>query len=260
MVATAQKNEILDINEYRIRRKRAGSAKWILMMVFLVVCLFAGYFFARSGLFIITEVEVVGNNLVSEQRVLSLSGLAVGNHLFSVTKKDAELYLHIDPLVKAAEVKRIWPNRVKITIEERTAAAMLHVGSAVIEVDETGKVLRRYTLVEQMDLPLITGIDLADTGTIPGATIQITELTQALEMLQDLPDEAKPIGEINFSDMQNIKIYTLTGVEIRIGDRSDFAQKCVLFINILNDIDKNLRKTLAYVDVSIPAKPVIHYK
>lgn len=257
MTAVQRKQEVLDINEYRLRRKRAGSAKWILMIVLLVVCLFAGYFFARSGLFTITKVEIEGNHMVTDERICTLTGYQKGEHLFSVDTDKAETYLLVEPYISAAEVKRVWPGTVRITVEERTPVARLQVGAAFVEVDATGKVLQRYTLVEDADLPLITGLDLRGQGAMPGGIIVSDALDDALAMLQDIPADCAPIGEINCADTQDIRIYTMHGMEVRVGSSDGFAEKCILFTNILSDLEKNSHGNVQYLDVSIPDKPVI---
>ena len=250
--------QVADISEYRIRRKRAGSARWILMFVFLVVCLSAGYFFARSGFFTISSIEVKGNETVSADRICSLSGFVTGENLFSVSKDDAELWLKIEPCIKEAKVKRCWPNRVEIMVIERQAVAQCSLETAIIEIDASGRVLRRYSTVERMDLPLVSGVDLHGSGTVPGSILDTENIRDALDVLTQIPEDAGNIGEINVADPQDIKIYTIEGVEIRIGDSNDFAEKYLLYTNILKDLDKNSQRIVQYIDVSIIDKPVIH--
>ena len=64
--------EITDISEYRLKRQRAGSAKWILVLVFLIACTFAGYFFARSSFFAVQRIDVIGNENVPADRLRDL--------------------------------------------------------------------------------------------------------------------------------------------------------------------------------------------
>lgn len=251
--------DITDISEYRIKRQRAGSARWILVLVFLIVCMFAGYFFARSGFFAVQRIDVVGNQSVPAQRIRELSGFKVGENIFSVTTADAEQWLLIEPGLREARVRRHLPQRVVITVTERQPAAVMVAGSSLIEIDGTGKVLSRYSQVEYNSLPLISGVDLSGQGTVPGGLIDAEGVSAALEVLASLPEDAVGIGEINVADPQSIRLYTVDGVRIKLGDSSDFQEKYLVYSNILADHQANGSRLIDYIDVSIPEDPAIKY-
>ena len=251
--------EITDIGEYRIKRQRAGSARWILVLVFLIACMFAGYFFARSAFFTVQRIDVVGNATVPAERIRELSGFRVGENIFSVTVSDSEQWLLIEPGVLQARVQRKLPHRVVITVQERQPVAVMLVGSSLIEIDGTGRVLSRYSVVGNVSLPLVTGVDLSDQGTVPGSILDAEGVAAALEVLVSLPEDAHGIGEINVADVQSIRLYTVDGVQVRLGDSSDFQEKYLIYSNILADHQANGSRLIDYIDVSIPEDPAIKY-
>ena len=65
-----QKATITDIAAYRAARRRAGNIRWVLILVFLVACMFGGYFFAISSFFSITQIQVEGSTTVDAQRII----------------------------------------------------------------------------------------------------------------------------------------------------------------------------------------------
>ena len=252
-----QQQGITDINEYRRARRKAGAWRGVLMMVLLLVCLVAGYFFAISNFFAIETVVVVGNEHVDEERILELAGAVKGANIFSVDRQDAARYVEIEPRIKSAVIQRRLPSTLVITVEERQAVALLNSGRYMIEVDASGRVLDRYQVIDSADLPLISGVDLTGQGIVPGSIIQSNNLNAALTILASIPEDAVGIGEIHVADVQDIRLYTVDGVEVRLGDDSDFAEKYLIYSNILSSNEQENGAPIAYIDVSIPAVPAV---
>jgi cell division protein FtsQ len=69
------------------------------------------------------------------------------------------------------------------------------------------------------------------------------------------------VAEIEVKDSQNIKAFTVQGIEVRLGDSEEFLDKLKKFLIVLNQEKKhnNLNK-IKYIDVSFAGKPVILYK
>ena len=178
----------------------------------------------------------------------------------SVTVADAEQWLLIEPGVQECHVQRKPPHRVVITVTEREPVAVMVVGSSLIELDSGGRVLDRYSTSDYGSLPLISGVDLTDQGVVPGGIIDAKGIDSALEILNSLPEDAADIGEINVLDEQSICLYTVSGVQIKLGDSSDFQEKYLIYSNILADHQANDPKLIDYIDVSIPDDPAIKYR
>ena len=94
---------------------------------------------------------------------------------------------------------------------------------------------------------------------IPGGVIDAKGVDSALEILEALPPDAADVGEINVSDPQSICLYTVSGVQIKLGDSSGFEEKYLVYSNILADHKANGGKMIEYIDVSIPEDPAIKY-
>jgi len=251
---------VTDINEYRLRRRRAGSIRWVLILVFLLSCSVSGYFFAVSDFFSVSRVLVYGNIQVDGQRIVELSGIEQGRNIFSVDLDETAQWLCIEPRVRSAEVRRGLPGTIRITIQERQPVAMMNVGRALITVDGDGRVLDRYLVVTELSLPLISGVETPEGGMMPGGFIDGAGMDVALHILATLPEEAEGIGEINVVNAQDIRLYTVSGIEIRLGDGEDFANKYLIYSNIIKDNAAGNGAPLQYIDVRIPAVPAVSYQ
>ncbi len=255
-----KKRDVIDINSYRMSRRRAGIARGVMIFVLWLVCLLAGYFLATSSLFAIRHVEISGNSQVTEERIMDLAGITPGANIFSVRPSRADLWLTIEPYIASADVSRRLPGTVTVTVTERVPAAMMYAGSAVLFLDAGGRVLERFHILSEAGLPLISGVDLTGCGTVPGCVIDGAGMSEALTVLAALPADAQSIGEINVANTQNIRLYTLDGVEIRLGDASDFDTKYRLYTGVIEDDRQEGRGRIDYIDVSIVSKPTVKYR
>lgn len=84
----------------------------------------------------------------------------------------------------------------------------------------------------------------------------------ALAVLSNLPATAQGVlAEINVADGQKIKLYTQSGIELRLGGPTDLAEKYVLGISLVNDAQVNgYIGNISYIDVSSTERPVIFPK
>lgn len=254
------KRSVTEIDTYRNQRRRVKNVHWVLIPVFLVTCLFAGYFFAISGFFALDKVIILGNSKVTDEDIINLAHLDKGINLFTVEQDVIQECLPIEPRIKSARMERKMPGTIKIIITEREAVALLNVGQAVVEIDEEGRILDRYYEVYGQALPLITGADTKGQGLVPGCYLSGEQIDKALEVLISLPEEADDIGEVNVADPLSIKLYTISGIEIRLGDSGNMEEKYLLCSTIIKENESKTGPSFKYIDVSIVGKPVFAYE
>lgn len=255
----ARREKVTDINVYRNQRRKSKNVRWVSIPVFLVACMFAGYFFSLSGFFGISNIVIVGNTTVPDENIIALSGLEKGMNIFAADKNVLAKMIPIEPRIKSATIERKLPGTIKITVVEREAVAIFSTGLAIAEIDIEGRIIDRYTTVTSQGLPLISGLDLEGQGCIPGNYIEGIQMETVLAILESLPENAEDIGEINVTNPQFIKLYTLTGIEIRLGDNSNFQEKHLVYSTILDEQERKAERKIKYIDVSIVSKPTINY-
>ncbi|MCR4963532.1 MAG: FtsQ-type POTRA domain-containing protein [Firmicutes bacterium] len=263
MQAKAKKpvRKVTNIDIYRKNRRKAGQFRWALMVVFALACLFAGYFFAISPFFSVREIRIAGNNQVDSQRIIQLSGIESGDNIFAVNNRSVKQLLQIEPRIKDAEVSRSLTGKITITVEERQSVATAVLDQVFVTIDDQGRILARSRAADGCQLPLITGLpqELAATAA-PGCYIRSAEMEQALSIVADLQNYVLDLGEVNVADAQQIKLYTLTGVEVRMGDRNDLPEKYLMASAIINDhSETGTLSRIRYIDVSA-GQAVVSYK
>jgi cell division protein FtsQ len=253
--------QITDIGQYRQQKRRAGNFRWILMILFAFACMCAGYFFALSSFFAVTEIDIRGNEQVSAQRLQSLAGIEPGDNILLFSPAEIELFLRIHPYVAEASVRRILPGTVIIEVIERQAVARLVSGQAHLKIDADGFVLERRVALEPewvLGFPLLTGVGHFPRGILPGSYIESENIAVALQVLNSLPPSAlQDITEIDVSDPQKIRLHLPGSVELRLGGPTDLVAKFVLAVNIADYLYQTGQAAgIQYVDVSSD-RPVI---
>jgi len=258
-VIMAKKKNLVYIKEYK--RSRANNHKFVLLVVFFVACLLAGYFFSLSSFFAIDTIKVEGNQQVSDERVIALSGIEKGRNIFKINEQELSQWLKIEPLLAGATVSRKLPGTLIIKVEEREATAIIATGRAFIWLDQQRMVISRFVKMDSFDVPLLTGLSDFDNSVMPGTYVKNESVDQAIVLLKQMTDEMRSqISEVNVADPQKIIIYTKDGVEVRLGDGEDFEEKYILYTAIIADRTTNgdIRQ-IAYIDVAVLDKPVISY-
>jgi cell division protein FtsQ len=255
----ARRRTVTDINIYRNQRRRHKNVRWVLVPVFMVVCLAAGYFFAISDFFALDRIIVEGNTNIESDDIIALSRLEQGTNVFAADEPTVQLLLSIEPRLKSVEMIRQIPGTIKLLVTERQPMALLHSGNSFLELDSTGRILDRYSKLSDQALPLVTGIDTEGLGLVPGCFIKGEQMETALDILAALPEEAADIGEINVADLQFIKLYTDSGLEIRLGDSSDLEEKYLLYSTIIQENISSDGPAIKYIDVSIENKSAFAY-
>ena len=138
----------------RVRFRGLPTTKWgrIFAGCVLLVCLGVGvaaFLMARSYLlhderFVIpssSSIEIEGNAHVTRAQLLGIFGGDVERNIFTVSLAERRAELERLPWVAHATVMRLLPNRMRVSIVERTPVAFVRQGSHIGLVDANGVLL-----------------------------------------------------------------------------------------------------------------------
>jgi cell division protein FtsQ len=168
--------------------------------------------------FLLAEIDVVGNRVLTDGEVIGLSGLEMGTNLLTVRIDDVESAVRRSPRVHRVRASRALPNRMIVTLDETLPVALVAVGRGkAVEVSSDGVFLPAVERSAFVDLPLITGVQIADDGTPSG-----DELKSALDLIvgarDAVPALAAEMSEVRIAPGSGLVIYTVAdGAEIRVG-------------------------------------------
>ncbi len=189
--------------------------------------------------FLLSRFEVRGNRVLSEDEILELSGVVMGSNLLDVRISLLEEAVAASPRVDRARARRVLPDRVVVTVEEKCPAALVAVGAdGILEVTDDGAVLPAAAQTASVDLPVITGV-VGDVE--PGVAELSPELTEALALLRRAREVSEglwmDISEIRIAPGSGLVIYTVAdGAEIRVGSGALGSRDLERLWRVLTDI------------------------
>ncbi|NLV15794.1 MAG: FtsQ-type POTRA domain-containing protein [Syntrophomonadaceae bacterium] len=245
-----------------MKKKSNRNSRKILL--FLVLCLcgaVACYYVLHSSIFDIAKIAVLGNERVSNQEIIQLSGVNLGTNTFDISTEASAKAIEIIPWVKQAEVKRNWPDKIIINIVERLPWAIVVNQKDYLVVDDEGVCLQALEKLSDINLPVITMVGLSPK--IPeGQKVNTTGFELVKSLIDALPDDlAESVSEYHYTESQQVLVYTLDGIEIRLGDSERLEDKIQIWRQVIKMQDEDkIQGRLEYIDLRYKGQPVIHYK
>jgi cell division protein FtsQ len=196
------------------RRLGMGTA---LLMVFALQVL-AVRWVLTAPRFAITAIEVRGASRVSAERILAVAAIAPGTNLWRLNPDAVMARVATLPEIRRADVVRELPNRVTIVVEERRPFTLVHAGQ-LHWLDEDGRLMGEESQAVAPPVPVITGLtdeELTSMRTAPTPkALAAIALIRAL--LRTRGALAAEISEIDMSRREGPVLYTVDGIEVRLG-------------------------------------------
>lgn len=240
--------------------RRLNKKKFIFWQsfFFIFIVLLAVYILLQSPLFLISEVQVRGNSMLTAGEITRVSGVATGVNIFKADLEAAAERVGTLPLVKDVDIGRKYPGTVVIKVRERTPVALVMVNGNFAELDAGGYYLRQGK-VSATGLPVITGVPVGPAG--PGQRVEGQGLDAALAVVEELPAGLREIlSEVHVAGDGRMTLYTLDGVECRLGLPEKVDSKGSYILQVLDNLRNQSAKSIEYVDFSIISSPVVKYK
>lgn len=200
------------------------------ILVTLIIC-----FFLTSPIFAIEGISVSGNEKISSDEIISTSGIIYGDNImkldkFSVINKVSEI-----PYVKDIIIKRNWPNKVNMIVEEKDSVSEVGFYGSKLLLDEEGYVLEVVTDNFPTNLVVLEGITAKSIKT--GEKLQCDEkeiLESYLEILKILNnnDMLKEVQKLTLKD-NNILVHFNFGHVTNLVDTENLQYKILLLKEII---------------------------
>ncbi len=192
--------------------------------------------FLTTDHFGVRDVEVRGTSRVSPERVLAAAQIAAGTNFWRLDGAAMIARIEALPEIRRAELIREFPSRVVILVEERRPFTLVH-GARLHWIDEEGRVLGEERDAVASPAPVISGLseeEVAAMRTQPSAKARAAiALIRAL--LRSGSPLASQISEIDMSRRDGPILYTVGGIEVRLGDE-DWEQRLARLEGVLAQV------------------------
>jgi cell division protein FtsQ len=220
----------------RVRFRGLPATKWgrIFAGCVLLVCLglgVASFLMARSYLlhderFVIpssSSIEFDGNAHVTRAQLLGIFGGDVERNIFTVSLEQRRAELERLPWIAHATVMRLLPNRMRVSIVERTPVAFVRQGSHIGLVDANGVLLDMPVDAKSREhdsFPVVTGISGNDPLSTRAARMKIFErFTSELDGAgEKISQELSEVDLANPEDVQALIPDHSTEILVHFGE------------------------------------------
>jgi len=243
----------------QIEGEAEKSAKFLYFLLFLFIAGFS-YLIFFSGIFEIKDIEIEGNNIQEEEALKqkveqNLSTQFLKNNFLLFDKKILAYQLTTDFVFKDVEVKKKFPDRIIIRVEEFQPRMQWKTGNDYYLLDERGKTILKTTNIRE-NLPLVSDKKNIEVGV--GKSIVSPDFINFIIYVNDNFETytgkvitsmavSENLNEITLDSGLNYSIYfdTTRDPEVELS-------------NLLTVMEMLKDKSLSYIDLRIKNK--VFYK
>ncbi|MCY1080892.1 cell division protein FtsQ/DivIB [Archangium lansingense] len=205
-----------------VRSHGPGVLKVILLTGLTCALVWGGIELRRWALssptFLLKETSFSGLQRATPGELLKLSGLTVGQNLWSLDVETLERTMSTHPWVRTVEVRRHFPSSVSVEVVEHMPAALAALGDLYL-VAEDGEPFKRLQPGDKLDLPLVTGMDregyLADEAKTRERFRQALEVARAYAATE--PGKRERLSEVRVA-AEGLVLVLADGTEAWLGE------------------------------------------
>ena len=123
-------------NKIKLKRRQKKQLAF-LTMITLVAALVAVILLTPA--FNVNNIEISGNNMVSDEEIIMAGGLSKNVNILNVDTDAAEKNIKSLPYIKKAEIKRSFPDTIKIKVMEEVGVAYFTTKNGYVIISSDGK-------------------------------------------------------------------------------------------------------------------------
>ncbi len=226
--------------QQRKRNRMIKRIKRIVRFILLLGIITGAIVFATcSPIFNITDIEVLNNNMVSSDTVISLSGIRTNENIFRFIATKASNSIKQNAYIEDVKIRRVIPNKVQIEVTEREPQFSIPVLGEFAYMSTQGYILE--ITQNELNLPIIYGLQTPEENITVGNRIveeDLVSLETVLKIMNGMKDSglAEKITSIDISNKNDYSIYMQEEKKtIHLGDGSNLSNKMLYVMAILEE-------------------------
>ncbi len=170
----------------------------------------AAWLVVRPDLVLVEHIDFVGAEHADQRALRHLADMPNGTTIWGVDPTAIAHGVEHHPWVRHATVERVWPDGLRVTLEERTPVALLAIAERTYVLDEQG-VPFLVADGRALDLPLILGLapELAERH----PELPQLVLRDALWLIREIPVRTG----VSADAISSVAFHTDTGMSVTVG-------------------------------------------
>lgn len=210
-------------------RKKKANRRLVYYLSVLFVLIFI-IVYLQSPLSNVKTVHVEGNKYITDETIMTLTGMNEKTNIWEVSSKKLEEKLLEEPLIKEAKVARKLPQSIQITIEEHFIAGLVEEEATYALILPNGKKVAMSTNpVDLSEAPLLKGFKDDESLTAMAKQLSMTDL-EVFHLISEI------VWQESDGSQSKIMLYMNDGFIVDTVIRQ-FAEKMEDYPSIVAQID-----------------------
>ncbi len=223
---------------------------------------------SHTDAFTITSIDAQATEHVSSEDIAALAGVPEGTTLLNYDEATIVSNLKRNPWIADVSISRSFPDRLKVTVTERTVSGyvMMNSGSVTWCMGNDGVWIEpiKFSVSEGQSI-----VEAALAASIENGALLVTDVPQTVNPMAGQPAEDEvfqalksyheefsdelwsQIVSINASSVEGISCILQSGIEISLGSPTSIAAKETVIQQLLSKYPNRL----TYINVRVPASP-----
>lgn len=228
-------------------------------IVLLILIIFAIIIFALiSPIFNIQTIKVEGNNKISSDTIISLSGVVTGENIFRISCKNITNNIKENPYIESVNISRNLPGTLEISVEERKVAYQIKVINSYVYINSHGYILEKNS--KSANVPVIEGFSTDQDTLLNSTRISDNDIPYLNTMLRIMNTAKKEevsdlITKIIIENDEYILELKSENKKVYLGDSSDIVNKMAYLKVILKQEKGNIGEVFLNGDLNNGFKP-----
>lgn len=188
--------------------------------------------------FPVTKITVSGESKYNQDQILGAAAIPSEQNLFLVQGDAVEKQIEKSlPYIQSANVKKIFPGTIKITVTPAAVAACYKINDGYLLISNNSKILEKVSSIPE-NVTLLKGIE-SKTETV-GETLVVedsSKLSLLNEILTDLNSYNIQTEMIDLTDSVNILVKADNRLIVELGSSTDLSYKIAHLSGMLKQMD-----------------------
>ena len=245
-----------DIRTSRTIREK-GKISLIKKLFIFILVIIAIWGILHTRLFGVKNIVIINNNHLTEEEIISMSGVNQGDNIYKRSSKEIKDSLFENAYIEDATIKKKLPNTIEINIVERNINYMIQFSDTYVYLNNQGYMLEQTT--EKANVPIIVGLSTDQNSVVIGSRLNTDDLSKMNKIIKicelaKVNELSEFISKIDISNEKNYVVEMESrGKIINFGDCSNYSDlntKMLYLTSILAVTDNSREEIFLNVDLN----------
>lgn len=227
------------------------------MLSLLFMMIIGIYGFLNSSIFYIKDIEIQGNNKITQEDVKIALEIREDKNIFMYNINEMEEKIKENTYIEDVSIKKALPNNIKVNIKEKEIVGLLRDECKYSYIDKEGNIIDNLSKIDEKENKIIIDIDykIDENNTLEFKNEEVKKgLLYLLECIND-NNLQKKINNINYQNDDIINMYTKDGVEIILDNNKELkynvSRSSAILVDLQGKNDKGGVVDLTYGEYAV---------